>query len=391
MSVELELKMNELNGMIETLRKKAESAEAGKVTKGEVEEMQAKMLADFEAEKKEIKAQLEALETKMNRPGIDSMTGDERKDAQTKAYDSFLRKGEQHLSADEVKLLSSDNDTTGGYLVTPQMGTEIIKTVRDISPIRQYCNSITLTTAAEYMYPKESGTAGVAKRGERGTVAATTNPTLGMGKIPTHIMYAEPYTTQVLLDDTGFNVEGWLAGAVAESFAYEEGDWFLNGDGVTEAEGILTNPTVLASYTAGGHGTLLNNFDKIRSLKYSLHSKYRQNARWLMNSATELAVSLLKDGEGRYLWAASTTEGSPTMLDGKAIINDETMPDIGAGTYPILFGDYRRGYTIVDKSQIHVIRDNVTAKGFVKFYTERRVGGGVVLAEAIKPLKIAAS
>lgn len=391
MSAELEQKINELNGMIDTLRKKAESAEAGKVTKGEVEEMQAKMLADFEAEKKELKAQLDALETKMNRPGIDSLQGDERRDAQKKAFESFMRKGDQHMTPQEVKLLSSDTDSSGGYLVTSQMSNEIISTVRDLSPIRQYCNVVTLTTAGQYEYPTKTGTAGVSKRAERGSVSTTTNPTLGKGVITPHQMYAEPYVTQVMLDDTGFPIETWLAAEVAESFAAEEGDWFLNGNNVDEAEGILTNAAILASATAGGHATELNDFDKIRTLKYSLHSKYRANAKWVMNSSTELAVSLLKDGEGRYLWAASTTEGSPTMLDGKAIVNDETMPDIGAGAYPILFGDFRRGYTIVDKSQIHVIRDNITTKGFVLFYTERRVGGGVVLAEAIKPLKIAAS
>jgi HK97 family phage major capsid protein len=388
---EIEQRIDEIKGLVETLRKQADKAEEGKVSKADLEEMKSNMQSDFEASKKELQDRLDAAEAKMNRPGVDSLTGDERKDAQSKAFETYMRKGRESLEPAEVKLLSSDNDTTGGYVVTGQMGTDIIKNVRNLSPIRQYCDSITLTTAAYYEYPKQTGTASTAKRGERGAVGTTTNPTLGMGKIPVHIMYAMPYTTQVLLDDTGFGVESWLASEVAESFASEEGDWFLNGNGVDEAEGILTNATILASYTPSGAATALDDFDAIRKLKYSLHSKYRANARWIMNSNTELAVSLLKDGEGRYLWAASTTEGSPTMLDGKAIINDETMPDVGAGAYPVLFGDYRRGYKIVDKSQIHVIRDNITDKGFVKFYTERRVGGGVVLAEAIKPLKIAAS
>ena len=75
---------------------------------------------------------------------------------------------------------------------------------------------------------------------------------------------------------------------------------------------------------------------------------------------------------------------------GFPLVEAEDMPDIGSGTTPIAFGDFRRGYLVVDRTGVNVLRDPFSAKPYVLFYTTKRVGGGVQDFDAIKLLKFSA-
>ena len=126
-------------------------------------------------------------------------------------------------------------------------------------------------------------------------------------------------------------------------------------------------------------------------LVYALKAGYRQNASWVMNRKTQGAVRKLKDDGGNYLWQpAATADGKATLM-GFDLVEAEDMPDIAAELAPIAFGDFRRGYLIVDRQGVNVLRDPYSAKPYVLFYTTKRVGGGVQDFDAIKLLKFAAS
>jgi HK97 family phage major capsid protein len=68
------------------------------------------------------------------------------------------------------------------------------------------------------------------------------------------------------------------------------------------------------------------------------------------------------------------------------------MSDVSANSFPILFGDLRRAYMVLDRVVIEVLTDPYSGKatGMVEFSARKRVGGQVVLAEAVRVLKIAA-
>ena len=125
------------------------------------------------------------------------------------------------------------------------------------------------------------------------------------------------------------------------------------------------------------------------SIYFALKAGYRNNASWLMSDATMETVRKLKDVEGKYVWAPPTEQAEVATILRKPVISDDNCPAIGAGTFPIAFGDFSRGYLIVDRVGIRVLRDPYTNKPNVHFYTTKRVGGGVVNFEAIKLLKMA--
>ena len=98
-----------------------------------------------------------------------------------------------------------------------------------------------------------------------------------------------------------------------------------------------------------------------------------------------------KDDDGNYIWAPPTDSAEMATVLGKPIFNDDNMPAVGANAFPIAFGNFKRGYLIVDRFGIRVLRDPYTNKPWVHFYTTKRVGGGVQNFEAIKLLKVATS
>jgi len=200
------------------------------------------------------------------------------------------------------------------------------------------------------------------------------------------------------LDDAGFDVESELAQDIAEAFSELEGAAFITGSGVGRPKGITQYDTIAnTSWAWGKLGFIVtgnaSNFaasnpaDPLITLVYSLKSVYRQNASWVMNSTVAGTIRKFKDGQGNYLWQPSTILGQPDMLLGYPVFTDDNMPDVGSNTFPVAFGDFQRGYTIIDRLGLRVLRDPYTNKPFVNFYTIKRVGGGVANYEAIKLLK----
>ena len=214
-----------------------------------------------------------------------------------------------------------------------------------------------------------------------------------------------PEATVKLLEDASINVEAWLATKVAEKFTRTENSAFVNGNGINKPKGFLSYATAatadssrawqvmehIATGTSGGFGAAPNGTEKLVDLVHALKAAYRNNGRFVLNRRTLGEVRKLKDADGNFLWLPSMTESTPSKLLGYNYSELEDMPNIAANTLSIGFGDFREGYQIVDRLGIRVIRDELTNKPFIRFYTVRRVGGDVVNFDAIKFLKFATS
>ena len=134
-----------------------------------------------------------------------------------------------------------------------------------------------------------------------------------------------------------------------------------------------------------------NPSDALVDLIYALKAGYRQNGVFVMNRKTQATIRKFKDTGGAYLWQPPATPGGRAMLMGFPVVEAEDMPDIAADSFAIAFGDFGRGYMIVDRTGVRVLRDPFTAKPYVLFYTTKRVGGGVQNFDAIKVMKFAAT
>ena len=259
---------------------------------------------------------------------------------------------------------------------------EIIKGITDFSPVRSIAR-VRTTTQRSIMHPKRTGSFSASWVAERGTRSETTGLAYGLEEIPTHEAYALVDISEQDLEDSAFNLESELNMEFAEQFGVAEGTAFVSGDAIGKPEGFLTNSDVGTTNT--GHATQIT-ADGLVDTFYAINSVYSKAAVWTMARATIGEVRQLKDGAGAYLWQPGLANSVPNTILGAPYVEMTDMPAIGAGLNAIAFGDFRRGYLIVDRVRMSMLRDPFTqaTSGSIRFIARKRVGGQVVLAEAIR-------
>ncbi|MEZ5923907.1 MAG: phage major capsid protein [Hyphomicrobiaceae bacterium] len=314
------------------------------------------------------------------------------------AFDAYMRRGEASGLADlESKALSIGSNPDGGYLVPAEVETTVMQAVKEISPIRAIAGNRQVSSAV-YKKPFSTTGFGTGWVGETAARPETTTSTLTELTFPAMELYAMPAATAAILDDAAVNIDEWIADEVRNAFAEQEGNAFILGNGVNKPKGFLDYPKVAdGSWSWGNIGYQVTGVsggfaasgasDALIDLVYSLKAGHRANAHWVMSRSTQSAVRKLKDTEGNYLWQPSAGPGAAPSLMSFPIAEAEDMPDIAADAFAIAFGDFGRGYLVVDRAGIRVLRDPYSAKPYVLFYTTKRVGGGVQDFAAIKLLK----
>lgn len=302
------------------------------------------------------------------------------------AFKMSLRREVNHLSLDEQKAMLVGSDPDGGYLVPTATSSRIITKVYETSPLDELAYHETISTDAIEI-AVDTDEAGAGWVGETDARPETSTPQVGLQRIPVHEIYAKPKATQQLLEDAGVDIEAWLERKVAEKFARMRALAFISGNGIKKPRGILTYPAgvdgvrgTIAQIASGAANALTP--DGLIKLTFSLKDKYLANSNWLMKRGTVGALMLFKDNQGQYMWRPGLQAGQPSVLLGYNVRRADDMPTVGAGALPIAFGDFRAGYTVVDRLGIRTLRDPYSSKPFVEFYTRQRVGGDVVDFEA---------
>ena len=315
------------------------------------------------------------------------------------AWDAYLRSGAAS-SLIETKAGLDSGSGSGGLIAPAETERLVERRLMAASPMREIA---TVRTVASGVFRKPVSTDGV----EAGWAAETAprpeteGATLSLLEFPSAELYASPAATQTLLDDAFMSLDEWLAGEIEDAFAAQETEAFVNGDGVNKPKGFLTYPTVAnddaewgeigheATGAAGAFGEAP--VDRLIDLIYAPKAKYRANGRFVMNRRTASAIRKFRDADDNYVWSPATQPGATSSLLGYPVTEIEETPDIGADAMAVAFGDFRRGYLIVDRAGLSVLRDPYSAKPYVLFYTTKRVGGGVQDFDAIKVLKFAES
>ncbi|HHK73874.1 MAG TPA: phage major capsid protein [Rhizobiales bacterium] len=318
------------------------------------------------------------------------------------AWNEYMRKGDsRHLQALEAKALSAGTDADGGYTVPEETESRIGKLLSQASPIRAIAG-IRQISAATYKKPFATSGFSTGWVGETASRPQTSTPTLAELSFPAMELYAMPAATPSLLEDSAVDIEQWIAEEVQSAFAEQEGAAFVNGDGSSKPRGFLDYTKVADSaWSWGNLGYVVSGAsgafaatdpsDALIDLIYAVKSGYRANAHFVMNRATQSEIRKLKDADGNYLWQPPVQAGAGATLMNVPIAEAEDMPDISADSFSIAFGDFGRGYLIVDRVGVRVLRDPFSSKPYVLFYTTKRVGGGVQNFEAIKLMKFATS
>ena len=342
------------------------------------------------------KQHLDRLVLKAQRPTLAGEPTDTAAASEHKSgFHAYIRHGDESgLRALEAKSMSVGSDPDGGYLVPDEVSAEIGRRMATISPIRAIA-TVRQVSSAVLKKPFARTGAAVGWVGETEARPITDTPQLAEMRFATGELYAMPAATQTLLDDAAVNVDEWIASEVEVAFAEQESAAFVAGDGVNKPTGFLSVPTAdegartygeIGTISTGADGDMPDS-DTLIDAIYALKSGYRQNARFVMNRRTQAMLRKIKDADGNYIWQAPATAEAAARLMGFPVVEAEDMPDVAAGAVAIAFGDFARGYLVVDRVGVRVLRDPYSAKPYVLFYTTKRVGGGVQDFDAIKLIR----
>lgn len=329
---------------------------------------------------REIGDRVTALEARLNRPGVTaSNRSAEDTDLERRAFNTYLRHGTERMQPEELRALTAGTDSEGGYTVPETFLQEIIKELTEISPMRQLAR-VTPVGGTPVLLPRRTGTPTGAWEGET-TEADETSSTYGQWSIDVHEARVYSDISNRLLEDSAFNMESEIRTDLAEAFAELEASAFVTGTGTGQPQGFLTD-TAFVTETASAAAV---DADELIDLFYGLKSRYRNNGTWAMNSKTIASVRKLKNTGGDYLWQDSLAAGQPPTLLGRPVVEMPDLGDVEAEAVPIVFGDFARGYRIVQRLSLTVLPDRFTqaSKSIVRFHARMRVGGKLVLPEAL--------
>jgi HK97 family phage major capsid protein len=285
--------------------------------------------------------------------------------------------------------------------VPPETEAEVSRRLSIVSPIRSIAS---VRTISSMVYSKPFSTTGPATGwvGEADARPETASPPLAQLTFPAAEIYAMPSATQALLDDSAVNIDQWIAEEVDQVLAEKEGTAFVSGDGIKKPTGFLSATKIAqSSWSWGKLGYLATgvagNFpaaspsDILVDLVYALKAGYRQNATFVMNRKVQSIFRKFKDSTGNYLWSPPATAGGRATLMNYPVVEAEDMPDMATDSFALAVGDFRRGYLVVDRQGMRILRDPYSAKPYILFYTTKRVGGGIQDFDAIKLLKFGVS
>ena len=349
----------------------------------------------LEAKTAKFEETLEELKVAFQRDG--GVDESEVKDIKAEAQEVYFRKNVQGMGEDQIKALSTDSDPDGGFRLAATTTANIMTYMYETSPMRQYASVISIS-GPDYIATIDNDEASAGWVGEKQARTETTTPIFQTKRIVPYELYAEPQATQRMLDDADFPVESWLAGKVSDQFSRKENTAFIIGDGVEKPRGILTYDAGVITNTSSqelieqissGDANRIT-ADALLDMEAAVKTEYLNGSNFFLNRTSVGAIRKLKDGQNNYLWSPGFDSKTGPSIMGYNYARFEDMPAEQANALPVMFGNMKLAYQIVDRMGIRTLRDPYTGRGSVKFYTTKRVGGDVVNFEAIKLMKVEA-
>jgi len=350
---------------------------------------------------------LDEIELRSQRPNLNQEeVTEEEKDKFNIAFRKLIKENNfRVLSEEERNLLYTKRamneaiDTQGGILAPSVFEKDILRYVYESAETRLLAD-VRQTTSKESQI-LTLGSVAVAWGDEEEQYPETQADT-GSLKIPIQGLRSLVLVTDEMLEDSSIDLFSELSEAFGQAIAEAEDEAFIVGNGVKRPLGILAmsgsnlaNPlNVVASGVAGGlTDNTKNGMDTFIKCQFALKNTYRKKGTWMMNSKTESTILQLKDNNGNYLWRPSNQLGSPIVLFGNLISNNEFMPDIAANAYPILFGDFKRGLKIRDRTGLTISKlvERYADTGKIGFRIKKRLGSRCAVPKAFSAVKIATS
>ncbi len=317
-----------------------------------------------------------------------------------------------HMNMDqftpEQKVMVSAAAELGGFFAGTDLSDKFIQKLFLVSPLRAYADTQTIG-GEKLLIPSEGSTdTGIFWSDEQSGFQASADPNLGMIEIFARELNGYLKLSRQNLEDSVFDIEAYILKRLTRQFAQKEGTAFLLGDGVARPEGILTNAaqasTGINVLTASDSTNHIIKPSDVINLMHQVKSGYRPTGTWLASNQSIGALRLFADTQARPLWTMFGDEFRETLFGrpivempdmvnptGYVTVSSTSQAQYAVGALPLIFGDIGQAYQIVDRVGLtfQTLKELFAIQNQVAYLARMRVGGKVVLPEALAVLKIA--
>jgi HK97 family phage major capsid protein len=376
--------VKEMQGTLALLRQKGDEAEQERKRFGDV-------TAETKAAIDRMNERLDGIEAEMKRPAGGA---DAEKSERKAAFMEYVRKGLREM-APEHKATLVGGTTSGDILVPEDLWAEIQRSVPKFTVMRQL---VTVRPTRSDRIRRRTLTELAMQWGSwenAESTASFSDFTPAEAFLYVEDLYGITKIGENELADTDANLETILVDSFSRAEAEAVDSAIIAGAGhaSNEPEGVLT-ASGITTVTASGPGAVTA--DDLIALPYGVASQYRANGRYVIPGTLEHAARILKDSNGQYLWQPSLVAGAPSAFNGYPVVIQDDVPAVPAsGTAGIaaVFGDFRSGYALLERSGMTVQRLNelYAEDGLVGFKAHRRVGGGVIRTASFAKLNVPAA
>ena len=293
-----------------------------------------------------------------------------------RAYTKFLHHGTM------TNTLREGSDSEGGYLVPDEFERRIVQAMTEKNVMRRL--GTVIQTEHTLRIPVAKGLSPADWVPEEGVIPVTEGE-FDEVKIEAHKVATSIRVSDELLEDSTFDLEGFLVSQFADRIASAEEAAFLYGDGKAKPLGLIHQlEREVITEEAGKIST-----DDLLELIHAIPPKYRDGAVLLMHDSTLRELYKLQTGNGNYIWNENLKKGQPLTILGHKVITSPAMPMIESGKVPILFGNFSF-YTIGDRQHRRVKRLNevYAQQGQVAYIMSQRVDAKLLDKNAVAALKM---
>lgn len=377
--------------MLEALKAIIDGAEGRELTDEEVERYE-KIEADMAVARRsaEIRSRQNAYET----PAFNvapSLAVSKDGTELDRAFDHYLRTGTANQDIQELRAQQVGTDSEGGYMVSPQFRQKLVEVRKAYGGLANEVDTFSTEKGGSLEYPSLDDTA------NEGSITAeeaafADGDDLAFGTVA---LGAFKYTSSgagtttplrvsvELLQDAEFDVQGLVSRALGTRIERKQAVDWVNGNGTTLPFGIL-HDGLTADVVLDVEATI--DYDELLDVEAALDPAYEQNAKWLFNKATWIAIRRIVGTDGRPLVQEAqvagvggrpekTLLGYPVVLD--QACNDVTQDGVDGGF--ALLGDLREAYVIRRVAPLTVIVNPYTRmnNGQVEYVAWERADGNI--------------
>jgi HK97 family phage major capsid protein len=289
------------------------------------------------------------------------------------------------MSTVDRKYLRTDNNSQGGYLIPEDYILDIITKLEEKSVLRNLATKYR-TGRDAIVIPKVNSNLEASWVGE-GQEVPTTQPSFGSVRIPVNKMSVAVEISREMISDTPFKVEEYVRSEAIKAFARKEERAFVVGEGTNMAKGILESIT----QEINNGSTTAFNADSLFKLQAEIKEGYNPYFMFNKNTLYNYIRPLKGTSNDHYLLDGNITSGTPSTIAGLPYALSQDMPNVGADTMPIIIGDFKEAYYIVDHTTSGELVVDPTTKltlSLIRYVFFRRVGGQLVLPEAVAGLRM---